>query len=97
MLSEIGYLFTLGRLRTTSKNFSRSNSSIDSATAGFGSTNNPISNSFEPMNPFVATLCLFRKAAEKPEAHTYTEQRVETFIMNKNIKGVSQQLWDKIK
>ncbi|THU60223.1 hypothetical protein C4D60_Mb07t10380 [Musa balbisiana] len=37
----------------------------------------PFPESFEPTIPFVATLCFFKKAAEKPEAQTYTKQRLE--------------------
>lgn len=60
---------------TTLKKFSKSTSKAVSVTAGFGSitvlaTTDPSAESHEVDNPFVATLCFFRKAAEKPEAHT---------------------------
>ena len=70
------YLLTLGRFKTTSKNFSRTNSKAASVTAGLGSTtsllptNTFMPDSFEQIVPFVATLCFFRKAAEKPDAQT---------------------------
>ena len=71
------YLFTVGRFKTTPKNFSRTNSKAVSVTAGFGSktssipANSSVSDSLGLAIPFVAKLCFFRKAAEKPEAHTY--------------------------
>jgi hypothetical protein len=72
-----GYnLFTIGRFKITSKNFSRTANKADSAMAGLGSmnvllpTNTSISDSFELACTFVATLCFFRKAAEKPDAQT---------------------------
>lgn len=68
------YLLTPGRFKTTSKNFSRTKSKAASVTAGLGSEtslfpiNAPKLDSLD--NPFVAKLCFFRKAAEKPEAQT---------------------------
>lgn len=71
------YLFTVGRFKTTSKNFSKTSSKAASVTAGFASATVllPIDKftpgSFELVTPFVAMLCFFRKAAEKPDAQTY--------------------------
>lgn len=77
------YLLIAGKFKTTSKNFSRTTNKALSATAGLGpKLESPVSvmpfpESFEPTIPFVATLCFFKKAAEKPEAQTYTKQRLE--------------------
>lgn len=70
------HLFTEGRFKTTLKNFSKTSSKAASVMAGLASTTvlAPLDactpGSFAASSPFVATLCFFRKAAEKPEAQT---------------------------
>ena len=82
-------LFTIGRFKIISKNFSRTANKADSAKAGLGSmnvflpTNTSISDSFEVACTFVATLCFFRKAAEKPDAQTYRKRKS---ITNNDLK-----------
>ncbi|MDV3166795.1 MAG: methionine adenosyltransferase domain-containing protein, partial ['Waltheria sp.' little leaf phytoplasma] len=60
------------------KNFSRTNSKAASVTAGLGSV------APELANPLVALLCFFRKAAEKPEAHTckFEKEKNGEIILN---------------
>lgn len=64
----------MGRFKTTSKNFSSTNSNASSVTAGLVSTevlaSIDTSLSFKVMKRFVATLFFFKKAAENPEAQT---------------------------
>lgn len=70
------YLFTGGSFSTTLNNFSNSTSKAVSVTAGSSSltvlaTTEPSSaesNAF--VEPCVAILCFFKKAAEKPDAKT---------------------------
>ena len=71
------YLFTLGRFSITPKNFSRIKSKTVSVAAGLGSEKFillirvPMFDSHEELaDPLVATLFFFKRAAEKPDAHT---------------------------
>jgi hypothetical protein len=74
-----------GMFRITSKNFSKNPSKAASVNAGFGSKPEPkseINMTFvrillgTDIDPFDTTLFFFRRAAEKPEAHTYTQYNV---------------------
>lgn len=72
------YLLIVGKSRTTSKNFFKATNKAVSVTVGLGSPYEPsavvvpLPVTFELIIPFVATLFFFKRAAEKPEAQTYT-------------------------
>lgn len=59
-----------------------------SATAGLGSatflvsTNTSTPAALDLGNPFVAMLCFFKNAAEKPEAHTWWTEKWQKKILS---------------
>jgi hypothetical protein len=74
-----------GMFRITSKNFPKTPSKAASVNAGFEAKPEPKSEITMTSvrillgtdnDPFDATLFFFRKAAEKPEAHTYSRYNV---------------------